>query len=719
MTSKKSFVIDDEESNDSAASKDSVVASHSYQDQVFSFLDSYRTRLHRIPYTIFYVYFLIQTLPLLIPLDIPYGPSLQKGFEILNYVNHFGFIWIPYNVAAFIAIGFLVLYVVTISLIAFSYYLYSRGSGLFDKVKSAVHIIMIFCCIFSFPMLKLFSRFWQCNYTTHYLIEDGTIECWTSPNIIWAVIGLIGLIIHILIHSFAMLCVSDMSLGPKCSFFTNDSSYYVMWEHFSYLFLQLLARIAFVSLPFFRPLMEILQALISIAILFTRLPFYYAHTNALITGVAFLRLVAGVCGFILTVGNISQVDVFGIVVGTLQIFFSIVAFVIGIITMEVFMYFIKKQALKYGVLLTSASNDINGIRVRVLEMAFRISLTNQDSRVQMERIVKRAALESIESTQLLLLQATVHTFLSVSTLSYASLCLQKSTSYRPNIFTRLTIYQRYQDLELATSQSSNKKRIYQIINTGKTFQMEVQYYRRAFWKGLVSSSVDLDTLSKISHLAHLSETECDRIYSGLINKYPKNINVVRVYASYLEDVKVRADDAAYYFSEADALEEQEQSRLRQKRKAFANQYEFTGENESPVPITTKEPAHYPLIRNNSVTPEDALSMLGDRIEDNVQSVDSKPYKRTNKQAEDKMHEELTASILDSVTSSAARKKQIYLKQLSVKDNKWILQILIYASISILLMAYVFTVHGVYSTQMDYLGIDKLKTACRLQLINQL
>jgi hypothetical protein len=726
----KSYVVDEEESDASGASKESVVAGNSYQDKAFSFLDTYRVHLHRIPYTIFYIYFLIQTLPLLIPSDIPYGTSLQKGFQILNYVNHFGFIWIPYSAAAFIAIGFLALYIVTIGLIAFSYYLYSRGSGLFDKVKLAVHIILLACSIFSFPLLQLFSRFWQCDYTTHHLIEDGTIECWTSPNVAWAVIGLIGLLFHILIHSFAILCIADMSLGPKCSFFTSDSAYYVMWEHFSYLLLQFLARIAFVSLPFFRPLMVVLQAFVSIGFLFGHLPFFYSHVNALISGVAFLRLIAGVGGFILTVGNIAQNDVFGIVIGSIQIFFSLVAFVVGIFAMEVFIYFIKKQAVKYGALLNSAASDINSVRVHILEMAFRISITHPESRVQMERIVKRAGLESVENTQLLVLQAVVHIFVSTATLSYASLCLQKSTSYRPNIFMRLIIYQRYQDLELATSQSSNKKRIYQIINTGKNFQMEVQHYRRAFWKALVSSSIDLDTLSNLSHLAYLSETECDRIYSGLINKYPKNINVVRVYASYLEDVKMRADDAVYYYSEAEALEEQEQERLRQKRKAFTNEYEFnagdTNEPPTPSPTTSpqKESTHYPVVRNNSIAPvsADTISLMG-ASEYNLTNAGNRVPRQRRSRFPDEKGETNTQPgyemLSDNSVTSSVRKQQLYLKQLSVKDNKWVFQILIYASLSILLMAYVFMVHGVYSTQMDYLGIDKLKTACHMQTVNQL
>jgi hypothetical protein len=713
---------DDEDavSSQSGGSRESVIAQNSYQDRAFSFLDLYRLRFHKIPYIIYTLLFTIQTLPLLAPEDLPYGGTFHLGFSILNYVNHFGFIHIPYDAAAFISIGFLILYALVIILFGFSYYCYSRGSALFDKVKIAAHTLAFILTLLSFPLLQLFSRFWQCNYQTNFL-QEAAIGCWTTPNIIWGVIGLINSIAQIVIHSFAVFCLTDMSLGPKCSILTIDSSFYMMYEHTSYLILQMLSRIAFVVIPFMRPIMGIAQALVTLLVMFGHLPFYYAHVNAIVAGFASFRLVASLGGFIVGVGNVSNNDIFGIAIASIQIALSVVALGAGIILHEVFMRFIRKIAIGYGEILNNTTFDAKSIRVRILEMAFRISLTNQKDRPILEKIVKQAGLESIESTQLLLTQAVLHIFFSSSMLSYASLCLQKSTSYRPSIFTRLTIYQRFQDLEIATSQSNDKKRIYQIIQQGKNFQAEVHHYRRAFWKGLVSDSVNLDMLSNLSHLAYLSETECDRIYSGLINNYPKSVNVNRVYASYLEEVKSRADDALFYYTEAEALEEQEQDRLRQKRRAFSDNEYGTLEPATPSPRNSEKALSASGgYKKNSVSPSPFIEEY-----DQALSVGSRSKKeRRPRQNDDislsnriQLGEEVLSSA-DLSTSSSVRKQQLYLKQLNNKDHKCILQLIILSSVSIFLMAYVFTAHGLYDTKMDYLGIDKLKNACRMQIIVQ-
>jgi hypothetical protein len=228
-------------------------------------------------------------------------------------------------------------------------------------------------------------------------------------------------------------------------------------------------------------------------------------------------------------------------------------------------------------------------------------------------------------------------------------------------------------------------------------------------------------LSNLSLLAYLSETECDRIYSGLINNYPKSVNVNRVYASYLEEVKSRADDALFYYTEAEALEEQEQDRLRQKRRAFSDNEYGTLEPATPSPRNSEKALSASGgYKKNSVSPSPFIEEY-----DQALSVGSRSKKeRRPRQNDDislsnriQVGEEILSSA-DLSTSSSVRKQQLYLKQLNNKDHKCILQLVILSSVSIFLMAYVFTAHGLYATKMDYLGIDKLKNACRMQIIVQ-
>jgi hypothetical protein len=590
-------------------------------------------------------------------------------------------------------------------------------------------------------MTNAAAVFFACNNSTGYLANFPTVECWVTPNNIYAIIGAILLVIQTILQIFATFALTDTSLGKTSSFFSINSFYFIVIENSTCLFIPAIYRLAFQSMHYMRPILVMIQALLSIFCLVMMVPFYKARANSLYSGLAFARFFGSILTLTSVFANPNNDQNTGIAFAvTLMCVFAI-AFVVGVVAMEIYQFYVLRKCNQYDtILMEQDEQKIKTVKTRNLEIGLRLhSGKGEQQALKMEKIVKIAGLHAIETSELLLQQAVIHMYYSKAT-TYAALCLQKTLTYRPNFLNRFIIFLRQQDLEMVNSEQNNKRRITRLIDNGKRMENDLSYYQRQFWKNLVSKKSDLNALSNFAHLAYGAEKECDRIFTGLITKYPKNIQIVRVYAQYLENVQHKPEMAEGYYAEADSLEEQEVARTRQKRKELTEyqqlleqqQQEEENEEEESSPSTgiLEGRRSSPRAANLSSAPIGSTSEIQlTRRNDDSQFLSSPvPMKRAKSNTSvhnGALHRGSTAvtlkdddnvSFIDSTAKNSVQmRNDSYHKQLMHKDNKYAIRVGVF-TIMIAMFVTTLIVGSVIEARLKFSNTNIMVDGCRMGML---
>jgi hypothetical protein len=170
-------------------------------------------------------------------------------------------------------------------------------------------------------------------------------------------------------------------------------------------------------------------------------------------------------------------------------------------------------------------------------------------------------------------QAVIAMHIEKINYALAAHMLKRAMGFQPHILLKFVIFLRSRDLDEEIGEQNTKKSIFKALSRGKRAQVQISQYSKMFWKIVVNhkefTAKEYSQLSKLAYLIHSSRKECDRIFSSLIQKYPKDITVIRTYAQYLERVKHEETKAALMYEEADDIEEIEQDRAAQRRRVMA------------------------------------------------------------------------------------------------------------------------------------------------------
>jgi hypothetical protein len=396
--------------------------------------------------------------------------------------------------------------------------------------------------------------------------------------------------------------------------------------------------------------------------------------------------------------NSSDSNTLGIPIGFSSLAAIPIGFVIGFAAMGLYTRIVYRITNSY--LDALGEGNTKKIRLKFFEMGVQFSLYDKARKEAYEKAVKLAALESVESSRIYLSLAISH--IDYATLSQAQLYLQKCETCRPSIFTRFSMFQCGQDIDYLLG---DRKSISRMIDMGMKMRDETQKYIMMFYRNLVSEKLDYSILNKFAHLAYEAEYECDRIFRGLIDRYPKNANVMRVYAQYLEELKFDREEAAMRYADADAQEQVDQERSRQKRRAFADEPSTPEEPGSPYKLDhyrSESALHYAKKRPNSVHPQ------GD--DENV-SQKSFMLRQSSKMLDKMDMENISQS--SQMMSETERKQVTHMREISNKQNQWPLRIAIYFVV-VVLGIFGIIAYSVIETQIQYVNPSVLTQACNMK-----
>jgi hypothetical protein len=364
--------------------------------------------------------------------------------------------------------------------------------------------------------------------------------------------------------------------------------------------------------------------------------------------------------------------------------------------MEIFLRIAQKQVFTYLSIFIDGK-DPKTVKLFLMKNILRICIKNTTLRDHMEKTVKIAASFAIESSEMYLMLAT--SYVHADSVSQGQLYLQRAMSSRPSYLTLFSILQRSKDID---EMIGDGKLITKLIDRGETIKAEMMKYTRLFFKQLVASEIDLAAADKFAIHAAKYEYDCDRLFNNLINRFPKNANVNRIYGRYLEEVKNDAEGAIQHYIDADSIEEQDQERLKMKNSAMHD--------------VNKE--LHPEIEEELVYPSSKRAVIPYHIakepSESRQLLHGSPTKKHVKGGSVVEHSPIEQG--DSSSSGVSDKvRSKFLTQLYTKDARVWTRVALYA-IAPVLCVVIIIFASVIETQIPFVDTDTLLTSCHSQPI---
>ena len=149
----------------------------------------------------------------------------------------------------------------------------------------------------------------------------------------------------------------------------------------------------------------------------------------------------------------------------------------------------------------------------------------------------------------------------------AKYLLEEARRRNPSLSERYFIFTK---LQVGKSENSNEAGmdVAKYIKFQQMYKVIVKAHKKtlasikSFWKLIYSNNEPaLESMTKCFTRIDASESECSKLYMNALNKFPRNVQLIRSYAEFLAGVQNDISKAKKFFIEADRLEEQsEQSR---------------------------------------------------------------------------------------------------------------------------------------------------------------
>jgi hypothetical protein len=291
----------------------------------------------------------------------------------------------------------------------------------------------------------------------------------------------------------------------------------MMFEMFTLLVIVIL-KPALKKVIWMRPILAFSQALIFCLVILITLPFFKRRANSFYGGVTFARMFASTISFLCAVINKHDDNTTGIIFGSLAIGAFFTGFVMGVCLLELYQLLIIRKASSYAALFGTQKPD--NVNLHLVDIYARISSTDIKSAKKVEKLLKLCELYSHCNEHVYLTRAVLYIYLRPDERNRAVNYLKKSLEYNPRITMKFSIFTRFRDLEVEMGEDQDHRKLVQMLEEGTKIQLDYHFYVRAFWKSIVSDD-NRQNLAGLTAQITSCVKECDRIYSNLMNQFPK------------------------------------------------------------------------------------------------------------------------------------------------------------------------------------------------------
>ncbi len=205
------------------------------------------------------------------------------------------------------------------------------------------------------------------------------------------------------------------------------------------------------------------------------------------------------------------------------------------IVIEVYARIIIWRARKFDAMLRG--QDVKRVSPFVIEMYGRLAITmGEEERSQAEKLLKMCVHYNIENASIYILLATYNTYFHKESPQRTQRLLRSAFGTNPDVFTKISILYHFADTEAEMSDQSSSVQVFSMISKGKKTQKNYSANVRVFWKKILEKTVDFRSVEQAIMSTHFNFEELEKVYSSMYDQFPKNSNVLRSYAEYLEKV---------------------------------------------------------------------------------------------------------------------------------------------------------------------------------------
>jgi hypothetical protein len=249
------------------------------------------------------------------------------------------------------------------------------------------------------------------------------------------------------------------------------------------------------------------------------------------------------------------------------------------------------------------------------------------------------------------------------------------------------------------------KLITKLIDRGESIKREMFRYTRLFFKQILSQDIDLKNANKFALLAAKAEQDCEQTFNTLVNRFPKNVNVNRIYGRYLEEVKNDPEAAVHYYTNAEIIEEEEAERTKLRNGILD---EMRDVEEEPLHVPSS-PKHI-RPRSNSISPALPPPISPMRLTGNFAHPKDTPSEKDEVHTTGSIKHDQD-SVMSAVTIDKTRPK--FLTQLYTRERHTRLRIGMYM-IAPVLCCVIIILASVLETTIPFVNTSTLLNSCLAQ-----
>ncbi|KAL9658648.1 hypothetical protein ABK040_006184 [Willaertia magna] len=546
------------------------------EDSLYSFIIALKIDkpIHYLVYFLIQVLLIWQTLSLGVLIEFNWGEYGTWFFSIFAIPRTFGFQFVPYNVFIAVAVLSFVLEVIAILAIYFTWAAQSKGSKYWSKIVLIARIVFAVLPLVSMPSIYgMSAAFLDCNYRQQVLLEGSdtpvyvlerfpTIACWSPLNGTFAGLGIAFMFLQVLLTSISGFIYSDTFINSR-SWFVLDNPLLMTYMISSNQLYLIAAHITPRVVNYLRPAYYLVFSLLFIALLIYQLPFIKRQVNVFYIGLGFGRVGIGIASILATALNTNKdwgygLGLMGGAIGGFALFFTI-----GIIFGEIYTRRacgIGRELCKSAVELKT-TQDITDNVFRNIHLFLRFSMRgSKDDKAISGKFVKLVINQRLELSASMLVTCAllIRYALDDHSTTYAMLFLANAQKKKKDALSRFIFIMRQREMERLASTGANNFALERILEKAKKNMEHVRQLHKLFWKNLTSSHTeDEEKFYNIAKQIEETTRECQDIFNNLLVNHGNNKNVLRAYATFLEEFLFEPGVADELYTEANIIEEEE------------------------------------------------------------------------------------------------------------------------------------------------------------------
>ncbi|EFC40898.1 predicted protein [Naegleria gruberi] len=427
----------------------------------------------------------------------------------------------------------------------------------------------------------------NCDSNSNVIIDEvayqvlkrfPTQPCYLTPNVIFYAIFIASIPLAVLTVAISTMLVANLH-PMNTSWFAMQHSFFKLSFNVvnsTSIFFHFLIPAEF---AYGRAIVHIAFALLNIYIFWKMIPYFRRIENSFYFGAITGRLGCAVGVLISSLVNPTDSSELGLEMMGMTLGIILLCYLVGFITMEVYTRLVFRYVR--DVLARNSEREKEAVmiyhifeekdRLRFLQMFLRFALRGSHDIADLATsfVKSAAASKSFNDPELLILGAMLAAYRWEDYgYSYAQVLIRRANRANIPYAIRFYLAERSRELEIDQTKDINSGHnfveIKHIVEKVEKKTEELRSLHKHFWKELINEVPNMGKLDQVNRRMTSLSSDIETTYSNLMTNYSRERQVLRGYATFLENFKFDKDLAHELVQEVAKIEEEESIRVKRK-----------------------------------------------------------------------------------------------------------------------------------------------------------